>query len=89
MRSIAQDGDSISAQGQRAAEQAAMSLDSLFVAYKQNVKSADESEIREAINGLFQQVDNPSAYNAPGFAAQMRKLSSILTRSARDGKASP
>ena len=36
MRSIAQDGDSISLQGQRAAEQAAMSLDSLFAAYKQN-----------------------------------------------------
>ncbi|MGC2193615.1 MAG: multiheme c-type cytochrome [Terriglobales bacterium] len=88
MRSIAQDGDSISAQGQRAAEQAAMSLDSLFVAYKQNAKSADESDIRESINGLFQQVDNPSAYNAPRFAAQMQKVSSILARTGRDGKAS-
>jgi hypothetical protein len=87
MRAIAQDGDFISARGQRAAEQAAMSLDSLLVAYKQNVKSASESELREAINGLFQQVDNPSAYNAPRFAAQMQKVSSVLSRTGRDQKA--
>src|SRR6267142_633878 len=84
MRAIAQDGDSISAQGQRAAEQAAMSLDSLFLAYKQNAKAENESELRESINGLFQQLDNPSAYNAPRFAAQMQKVSSVLARIGRE-----
>ena len=38
LRSISADADSISAQGERAAEQAAMALDSLFVAYSRNVK---------------------------------------------------
>ena len=88
MKSIAQDGDAISAQGQRSAEQAAMSLDSLYVAYKQNSKSANDAEIKEALNGLFQQVDNPSAYNAPRFAAQMQKVNSALSRIGRDEKAS-
>jgi hypothetical protein len=88
MKSIAQDGDAIAAQGQRSAEQAAMSLDSLYVAYKQNSKSANDAEIKEALNGLFQQVDNPSAYNAPRFAAQMRKVNSALSRVGRDEKAS-
>jgi len=86
MRSIAQDGDAISARGQRAAEQATMSLDSLFAAYKENAKAANETELRSSIDGLFQQVDNPSAYNAPRFAAQMQKLSLVLSRAGRDEK---
>lgn len=88
MKSIAQDGDSISVQGQRAAEQAAMSLDSLFAAYMQNNKGANDADMREAIKGLFQQVDNPSAYNAPRFAAQMQKVSAALSRAGRYEKAS-
>jgi hypothetical protein len=88
MRSIVHDADAISARGQRAAEQAAMSLDSLFIAYKQNTNSANVAELRESINGLFQQVDNPSAYDATRFAAQMQKVSLALSRAGRDEKAS-
>jgi hypothetical protein len=80
MRDIASDGEGISLQGQRAAEQATMALDSLFVAYKQNVKLANERDLRAAINQLFQQLDNPSAYHAPRFAAQMQKVSALLGR---------
>lgn len=87
MRAIAQDGDSISAHGQRAAEQAAMSLDSLFTAYKQGTNDSG-AELHELINGLFEQVDNPSAYNGPKFAAQMQKVSSALSRSSGVMKAS-
>jgi len=87
MRSIAQDGDAISAQGQRSAEQAAMSLDSLYVAYQQTSKGSD-AELKETITGLFQQVDNPSAYSAPRFAVQMQKVNSALSRVGRDEKAS-
>jgi len=79
MRKIAADSSAISQQGQRAAGQAAMSLDSLFTVYKQNAKNLDEAEIKVAINGLFQQLDDPSAYNAPRFAAQMQKVSAILS----------
>jgi CO/xanthine dehydrogenase Mo-binding subunit len=80
MRAIASNGEPISVQGQRAAEQAAMALDSLFVAYRQNVSVANERELRTAIDQLFQQLDNPSAYNAPRFAAQMQKVSALLPR---------
>ena len=79
MRKIAGDSRAISQQGQRAAGQAAMSLDSLFTVYKQNAKSLDETEIKGAIGGLFQQLDDPSAYNAPRFAAQMQKVSALLS----------
>jgi hypothetical protein len=79
MRKIAGDSSSISQQGQRAAGQAAMSLDSLFGVYKQNAKNVDEAQIKVAISGLFQQLDDPSAYNAPRFAAQMQKVSALLS----------
>ena len=55
-----------------------MALDSLFIAWSHNAKPANESEIRAAINGLFQQLENPSAYNPADFARQMRKVNSLL-----------
>jgi hypothetical protein len=79
MRKIAGDSRAISQQGQRAAGQAAMSLDSLFAVYRQNAGKFDEAETKSAINGLFQQLDDPSAYNAPRFAAQMQKVSALLS----------
>ncbi len=78
MRKIAGDSHAISQQGQRAAGQAAMSLDSLFGVYKMHARNPDEAEIKGAISGLFQQLDDPSAYNAPRFAAQMQKVSALL-----------
>lgn len=80
MRRVAADAVPISEQGQRAAEQAAMALDSLFAVYKQNVSLPNERELRTAIDQLFQQLDNPSAYNAPRFAAQMQKVTTLLPR---------
>lgn len=78
LRGISGDADEIAGQGERAAEQAAMALDSLFVAYARNAKSGNEAEIRAAINGLFQQVENPSAYNQFQFAKQMKKVNGLL-----------
>jgi hypothetical protein len=80
MRRIAADSHAVSVQGQRAAEQATMTLDSLFTAYKQNAKPANEADLHAAINTLFQQLDNPSAYDAPRFAAQMQKVDALLAR---------
>jgi hypothetical protein len=78
MRAIAKDGAAISVEGQRAAEQVTMSLDSLFTTYKANASDLNGGEVRTAINGLFQQVENPSAYSAPGFASAMGKVSGAL-----------
>jgi hypothetical protein len=78
MQEIAGDGNSIAEQGERAAEQAAMALDSLSIAYQKNEKIANQPELSAAIDRLFQQFNNPSAYNAPVFAAEMQKLKVLL-----------
>ncbi len=80
MRKIAGDSRAISQQGQRAAGQAAMSLDSLFAVYRQNAKDPNQAEIQAAVKGLFQQLENPSAYDAPRFAEQMKNVSALLSR---------
>ncbi len=78
LQRISNDADEISNQGERAAEQAAMALDSLFIAYTRTEKIANAADVRTAINGLFQQLENPSAYNPADFARQMRKVNSLL-----------
>ena len=78
MRDISGDTDGISMSGERSAEQAAMSLNSLFLAYSRNVKLANESDLRSAIGGLYQQLQNPSAYDGFQFATQMRKVNALL-----------
>jgi hypothetical protein len=80
LQAIAGDAANISAQGERSAEQAAMALDSLSLAYSKNQKVANQQELRAAINVLFQQLENPSAYSAPKFAAQMQKVAALLPR---------
>ena len=55
-----------------------MALDSLFIAWSGNVKPANDAEIRVAIHGLFQRLENPFAYNPADFARAMRKLNSML-----------
>lgn len=80
IRRVARDGPAISIEGERSAEQAAMTLDSLFRTYNQNVKPANGAEMRAAIDGLFALLQDPSAYSAPRFAAQMQKVSEIVSR---------
>jgi Cytochrome c554 and c-prime len=76
LRNIASDGDMISRQGERAAEQATMSVDSLYIAIAKAGRTNPET--RSAIDALFMQVKNPSTYNAPQFAAQMRSVAATL-----------
>jgi hypothetical protein len=81
MRRVAHDGGPIAFEGERSAEQATMTLDSLSRAYNQNVKPANAVEVRAAIDGLFQQLQqDPSGYSAPRFAAQMQRVSEALGR---------
>jgi Cytochrome c554 and c-prime len=88
MQAIAGDG-SIAPQGERSAEQAAMALDSLSIAYQKNDKIENQSDLRAAIDRLFQQLNNPSAYNAPTFAAQMQKVKSLLPRGSQTADLRP
>ena len=78
MKSIAGDADFIAEQGERSAEQATMALDSLFIAYTGNGSLANDQQIRAAIHGLFQQLEDPSAYNGFTFVRQMKNLNSLL-----------
>lgn len=76
LRAICADADHIANQGPRSAEQATMALDSAYIAYSKD--GGSQPEVRTAINALFQQLDNPSAYSAPRFAAGMKKVGTAL-----------
>jgi hypothetical protein len=78
MKAITAEADSIAAQDERAAEQAAMALDSLFVAYSRNTQTANAAAVRNAIQALFKQFENPSAYNAPNYARSLRAVGDLL-----------
>ena len=78
LQRISGNADEVAGQGERAAEQAAMALDSLFLAYSRNTQAANAPQVRAAISALFQQLENPSSYNPANFAAQMRKVNSLL-----------
>jgi len=78
LQGVASDGDTISRQGERAAEQATMVVQSLYLAYSSQMRPNNDTQIRAAIKALFQQVENPSSYNAPKFAEQMRALRQVL-----------
>jgi Cytochrome c554 and c-prime len=78
LQQITDDAENISLADERAAEQAAMALDSLYIAYGRDVRPANASEVQAAINGLFQQLENPSMYNADQFASSLRRIRTLL-----------
>ena len=78
MQGIAQDAEAISLGDERAAEQATMALDSLYIAYSKQASPPNAAEMRAAINGLFQQLENPSAYDADRFASALKRIGQLL-----------
>lgn len=81
MRELSDDADMISLDGERAAEQAFMALDSLYIASTQQASTQQAQPnpaVRSAIDGMYKLLENPSAYNAPVFAAQMKKVRAAL-----------
>jgi len=78
LQKISGDADNISGQGEHAAAQAAMAIQSLFVAYERNEKLPRSSEIRAAITALFQELQNPSAYDPARFASRLRQVNALL-----------
>ena len=78
MRAIAADADHLSALGERTAEHAALAVDSMFLALSQSGGVPNQAGVRAAIDGLFKELQNPSAYNAPRFAAQMKRVRAAL-----------
>jgi hypothetical protein len=78
LQNITDDAEAISLADERAAEQAAMAMDSLYIAYSKDAKPGNADEVRAAINELFRQLENPSAYNADQFAASLRRIDPML-----------
>jgi hypothetical protein len=78
LRKITGDAELISGQGEQSAAQAAMAIQSLFVAYDRDAKLADSAEIRAAIAGLFQQLQAPSSYDPRKFSQQMQQVNALL-----------
>lgn len=78
LQRIPDDAEDISLADERAAEQSVMALDSLYIAYSRDAKPANAAEVRAAINGLFQQLENPSGYNADQFASALRRIREML-----------
>jgi hypothetical protein len=76
MREIANDSEGISLDGERSAEQAAMALDSLYLSYAN--LAGPNPELKSDIEQMYRLLDNPSAYDAPKFAAQMKKTSGSI-----------
>lgn len=69
---IVNNSDELSSQGTRTAEQAAMALEALMAAQGRSTNT----DVKASIDELFKQLENPSQYNGPRFAAQMKRLSS-------------
>ncbi|HYA63569.1 MAG TPA: multiheme c-type cytochrome [Candidatus Sulfotelmatobacter sp.] len=78
LQRITDDAENIAISDERAAEQAAMAMDSLYIAYSKDAKPSNDAEVRAAINALFQQLENPSAYNADQFASTLRRIRPLL-----------
>ena len=78
MQGITQDAENISLGDERAAEQAAMALDALYIPYSKQVNPSNAPEVRAAINRLFQQLENPSAYNEDQFASALERIRDLL-----------
>jgi len=78
LQRIPDDAENIALADERAAEQAVMAMDSLYIAYSKDAKPANAAEVRAAINALFQQLENPSSYNADEFASSLRRIRTLL-----------
>lgn len=78
LQRIPDDAENIALWDERAAEQATMAMDSLYIAYSKEAKPTNAAEVRAAINGLFQQLENPSSYNADQFASALRRIRTLI-----------
>jgi hypothetical protein len=78
LHQITSDADYISNQDEHAAAQAAMAIQSLFVAYDRNEKVQNAQQVRAAISGLFDQLQAPSNYDSTRFSRQMHEVNALL-----------
>ena len=75
LRGIASEAEDISIRGERAAEQAAMAMETLYAA---TATRGPNPAVRAAFDELFQQFESPSSYDPRRFVAQVRKIEAAL-----------
>ena len=75
LRGIASEADDIAVRGERAAEQAAMAMETLYAA---TATRASNPAVRAAFDELFQQFQSPSSYDPRRFVAQVKKIEAAL-----------
>ncbi len=75
LRAIAADVEEIAPRGERAAEQAAMALETLYTA---SASRESSPAARAAFDELFQQFQSPSGYEPRRFVAQIRKIEAAI-----------
>jgi cytochrome c554/c'-like protein len=78
MRELTADSRSISARGERTAEQALLGFNTVFIAYNRNHPLAHAAEIKAAVDKLFQQLQSPSGYDARTFSEEMERINRLL-----------
>ncbi len=71
---ISKDGKRLAGGGVRVAEQTAMSLDALFLAYKKHVKGEQNADIQKAIDRLFEALDDPGQYDSQQMTMYIQTL---------------
>ena len=77
LRAVAGAAEEIAPRGERAAEQTAMAMESLYAAWARG-SGGETAAMKAAFNELFQQFENPSSYDPRRFVAQVRKIESAL-----------
>lgn len=77
LHAIAADAEEIAPRGERAAEQAAMALDTLYSASSRG-PGGESAAVRAAFDELFQQFQSPSTYDPRRFVAQVRKIENAI-----------
>jgi hypothetical protein len=80
LRNISSDREAIAAAGVRGAEQAAMAIEALCMAYRKQGKLADDKAIQDAIQRLFDVVEKPEQYDPQQFSAHLQVLHGLFMK---------
>jgi hypothetical protein len=80
LRNISSDRDTIAGAGRRAAEQAAMAIDALCMAYRKQVKTPNDKAIQDTIQRLFDVLEKPEQYDPQQFSAHLQTLHGLFTQ---------
>ncbi len=75
---ISSEGNRIGRAGIRAAQQAAVALETLFYTYSQNIEGPNNGQISASISELFGYLEQPAIFTPGGFSSRMKKINSLL-----------